>query len=286
MADFRWILLAAGLFTACSQENMGGGTELPGPITVIFTSSGSGRLVARQARIWSVDSTSLDSIRLTSRGILFDSSDTILLPPDSGTYLLEAWSAETAPESLSLHAAIPSSKFPDSSCRQILGRKTGAQGVESCGDTSASPSRQSGGSSPNLVALVHISGSATHPFRILDNGNERTFGEIRLWSVEGSDSLVFRGQLGVSGDSIGRLPTLTWQHKYVIEAWTPGKSAPGRVAVRRWASRASTAWNACAGSTLGSLGPSVISLFSCDLSPSPFPDDGATLWSAVELWPL
>jgi len=287
MADSRWILLAASLFTACSQDNMGGGTELPSPITVVFTSSdtSSTALVARQARIWSVDSTTSDSVRLTSRGILLDSSNVVQLPPDSGTFLLEAWIGDIPPESLSLQASVPKSLFPDS-CTQSLGRSTGLQGVKSCGDTSASPSRQSGGSSPNLVALVHISGSATHPFRVkLTDTSVASLGKVRLWSLGTSDSLVFRGQLGVSGDSIGRLPTLTQQQKYVIEIWAPGNSAPGRIAVRRPSSLTSTAWSACPGSTLGSLGPSTLSLFSCSLSPEPFPEDGADIWSAIEFWP-
>jgi hypothetical protein len=205
--------------------------------------------------------------------------------------MLEAWIGDVPPDSLSLHATVPRSKLSDS-CQQALVKTAGLQGVRSCGDTSASPSHQSGGSSPNLVALVHISGSATHPFRILENDSTRTLGEIRLWSVESSDSLVFRGLLGLAGDSIGRLPSLTQQRKYVLEAWTPGSASPRRIAVRRRSSLSDTTWNAFTSSTcpvavnLASLGPSTISLFGCSMASSPFPEDGADVWSAVAFWPL
>ena len=199
MPDLRWTLLAAGLLSGCSQ--LGGGTELPSPniqVYIVGYSADTGStapVAARQTRIWALDSQSTDSAHLTSRGLLTDSAGILQLPPDSGTYLLESWIRREPPESLSLHVTIPATALHDTSCLQILGRSGSLQGLRSCRDTLSNPSGGTGGSHPEMLAVVRISGGPAHPFRMLLGTDTTTLrlAEVRLWSW--NDSLVFRGVL-------------------------------------------------------------------------------------------
>jgi len=115
-------------------------------------------VAARQTRIWALDSQVVDSVYLTSRGLLTDSAGILQLSPDSGTFLLESWIHSVPPESLSMHATYPATSFNDSSCNQLLGRSASLHRLRSCRDTASNPSREPGIASPQLVAVVKISG--------------------------------------------------------------------------------------------------------------------------------
>jgi len=286
MPDLRWTLLAAGLFAGCSQ--LGGGTELPSPIQVyIFAAADTTTPVAaRQTRIWSVDSGTADSVHLTSRGLLADSSGILELPPDSGTFLLESWIHRDGPESLSLHATVPASSFPDTSCLQTLGRGGSLQKLRSCADTLHNPSAETGAAHPELVAFVRVSGGATHPFRMLPRGDTTALDlrEIRLWSLSSGDSLVFGGALRTGGGSIGQLPTLMESDKFVIQGWSRIGSAPERIQVRRASSLSDTVWNNCA-NNLAAFGSKVTTLYDCTEGGPPMPSDSAAFWGAVDFVP-
>jgi hypothetical protein len=290
MPDLRWTLLAAGFLAGCSQ--LGGGTELPSPIQVyIFAAADttSTPVSARQTRIWSVDSQTTDSVHLTSRGLLADSSGILQLPPDSGTFLLESWIHRDGPESLSLHATVPARTFPDTSCLQTLGRGGSLQKLRSCADTLQNPSAEPGTARPELVAFVRVSGGATHPFRMLRGGDTTTLqlSEIRLWSLSVGDSLVFGGVLRTGGGTIGQLSTLMESEKFVVQGWSKTGAAPERIQVRRASTLPDSVWSgihACA-NNLAAFGSKVTTLYSCTEGDPPMPADSATFWSAVDFVP-
>ena len=288
MPDLRWTFLTAGLLAGCSQ--LGGGTELPSPIQVyIFAATDSTRPVsARQTRIWSVDSQTTDSVHLTSRGLLSDSSGILQLAPASGTFLLESWILRDGPESLSLHATVPANTFPGNSCLQVLGNGGTLQKLHSCADTLQNPSAEPGSSRPELVALIKVSGGASHPFRMLQGRDTLQLSEIRLWSYRPSkDSMIFRGALRTGGGFLGQLPTLMESDKFVIQGWSRQGAAPERIPVRRMAALPDSVWNgthACA-LNLAAFGTTVTTLYTCSEGGAPMPEDSANFWGAVDFVP-
>jgi len=237
-----------------------------------------------------VDSQSTDSVHLTSRGLLSDSSGILELAPDSGTFLLESWILRDGPESLSLHATVPANSFPGNTCLQVLGSGGSLQKLRSCADTLQNPSAEPGSARPELVALVKVSGGATHPFRMLHGGDTATFqlSEIRLWSyLSAKDSLVFRGVLRTGGGFVGQLPTLMESDKFVIQGWSRPGVAPERIRVQREATLPDSVWNgvhACA-LNLAAFGSGVTTLYSCPEGGTPMPEDSANFWSAVDFVP-
>jgi len=281
MADLRWALLAAGFLCGCSQ--LGGGTELPGQNIQVFIipygqdTGGAIPVAARQTRIWAVDSQDADSVHLSSRGLLSDSAGILQLPPDSGTFLLESWIHRDPPESLSLHTTYPAKSFNDSTCFQLLGRSGSLHRLRSCRDTASNPSREPGAESPELVAVVKISGGPAHPYRLL--GPDTTtlhLAEVRLWSW--NDSLMFKGVLRA-----GELPTLTEKAKFVLQGWRQVGVAPARIRAVRQSTLNMTDWNKCV-INLAAFGSSVTTLHSCTLA-GPMADDSADVWSAVDFVP-
>lgn len=283
MVDLRWTLLAAGLLCGCSQ--LGGGTELPGSNIQVFIYPYSGDtgtaapVAARQTRIWALDSQVADSVHLTSRGLLTDSAGVLQLPPDSGTFLLESWRYRDPPESLSLHATYPAGSFFDTSCLQLLARGGSLHRLRSCKDTLSNPSREPGVASPELVAVVRVSGGPAHPYRMVQAGTDTTtihLAEVRLWSW--NDSLVFRGVLRA-----GELPTLMEQAKFVLQGWSRVGVAPDRIRVKRPSGLTLPVWDSCA-INLAAFGSSVTTLHSCSLA-GPMADDSADFWSAVDFVP-
>jgi hypothetical protein len=242
---------------------------------------------ARQTRIWSVDSQNTDSVHLTSRGLLADSSGILQLAPDSGTFLLESWIDRDGPESLSLHATVPANSFPGNSCLQMLGRGGSLQKLRSCADTMNPSSSEAGSSHPELVALVRVSGGPTHPFRMLRGDTTLQLSEIRLWSLSLGDSLVFRGVLHTGGGSIGQLPTLMETSRFVIQGWSRSTVAPRRIQVRRATTLPDSVWSgihACA-LNLAAFGTKVTTLYTCPEGSAPMPGDSADFWSAVDFVP-
>jgi len=240
-------LALAALLCGCGQDlNAGGGTELPGPIRFYVISEtqtdpanpGAARIAARQWRLWGVQARAADSTTLESRGLLSDSSGIVTLPPDSGTYLVEAWTTTEPPDSVDIRLKLANADLPDaSSCLSVLHAGATPNSLKGCTQTrSSSPSAISGlGSTklPDVLTMVRIPGNPSHQFRILGPvGDTLPLGEVRLWKWTGApnqprnDSLIFRGVLKQTTSVTSELPTLTGNDSFVMEGWrTPGVGA-------------------------------------------------------------
>lgn len=237
----RAIPLAALTFLlGCGLDpHAGGGTELPGPIRVYVMadplqdqspSQNTTLVAARQWRLWGLGSRSVDSTTLESRGLLADSSGIVTLPPDSGTYLVEAWTKTDPPDSVDLRMKIANSDLPTSNCLNVLRAGSTPNSIHGCTQVrNASPSAISHFGSANLpdvLTMVRIPGNPSHQFRILGVVEDTLpMGEARLWKWNGT-SLIFRGLLKHTGATTTELPTLSTNDSFVVEAWrNPGEGS-------------------------------------------------------------
>jgi hypothetical protein len=280
---FRLFAAAATLLIGCgSDPQTGGGTELPSPIQVMIvrvsdgdsepvTSDSENVLVAaRQWRLWDVRTTEGDSILLESRGLLEDSSGVITLPPDSGTFLVEAWTTSTPPDSLDLRIRVAPSALPSASCLTTLAKGTEPTTVRSCvqGETN-SPSFYSGNRDSNLpdvVSMVRIPGIPVHRFRILGvSGDTLPIGESRLWQLNAGD-LSFRGIMRQNEEDFPDLPTLRTHQTFVLETWEQAGVASSRVAAKIDTALFGQAQRNCV-VRMGDPLPDVLTLHACALAP-------------------
>jgi hypothetical protein len=285
MPRSRSLLLLSFLLASCGTPNEGGGTELPNPIQVVIVpDEHTGSAAARQARIWSVDARTDTSLQLTARGVIPDSQGYLMLPPDSGTYIVESWTRRLPPDSLSLRVEVPLSAFPrGDSCLQLMARADTVQPLRGCGDTTRGPSGSGSGYRPEAVSWIRVSGSPLHPFRIVDTlGRPLALGGLQLWQITDS-GYMFRGVLGTRS-GFGLLPTLTEKARFVVANWSG--SGPSRVQVRRTLpalDSANATWSSCA-DHLAALGSGATTLHGCDQTYL-FPNDSLSLWAAVDFWP-
>lgn len=279
MADRLVFLLAAALLAGCS----GGGTELPGPsspfqiyVMVDSRNAPSTKVTARQWRLWGVQSKDADSTVLESRGLLqADSTDVIVLPPDSGTYLVEAWTESTPPESLDVRVKMSNSDLPNpDSCMTSLSRSTLPTSVRGCKDgVLPSPSSASGfdaGHRPNVLTMVRVPGDPSHRFRILDSlGDTMSVKECRLWRYD--RSLTFRGVMKLSGNAFPELPTILDQGTFLFEAWARPNQAPNRIPTTLGVNVLSVDQEKCTRSSIRPPLPETLTVYECQLPGGSFP---------------
>lgn len=290
MAERFWILAAAAslLFGCGNDPQSGGGTELPSPIQVMIVRIGDSAdsldslpttstpknvlVAARQWRLWDVLPLDGDSSLLESRGLLVDSSGVITLPPDSGTYLVEAWTSSAPPDSLDLRIRARTSDLPDPrTCLTTLAKGEKPVGVRSCaGADSSSPSFLSGVEKPRLpdaVTMVRVPGIAVHRFRILGTSEDTLpVAESRLWQLNPGD-LTFRGIMRQKSSPYPDLPTLGSRQTFVLETWEKAGMASSRVAARIDTASFGKALESCLILRMGNPLPEVLTLHACHLEP-------------------
>lgn len=287
MAERFWLFVATAilLFGCGSDPQTGGGTELPSPIQVMIVRIGdSGKdsqpvtidstkilVAARQWRLWDVQALPDDSSLLESRGLLVDSVGVITLPPDSGTFLVEAWTNATPPDSLDLRLRVSTSALPPANCLTTLAKGTTPATVRSCAQAGLnSPSFHSGSPGANLpdvVTMVRIPGIPVHRFRILGaSGDTLPVGESRLWQLNASD-LSFRGIMRQKSSPFPELPTLRTRQTFVLETWSRVGSASSRVAAKVDTTSFGQAQRSCLTQRIGDPLPEVLTLHACHLAP-------------------
>ncbi len=291
------LLLAATLLVGCGTDpNVGGGTELPSPIQVYVvkssdpkgdTDKASVRVLARQWRLWDVVSQEGDSATLESRGLLVDSAGIVTLPPDSGTYLVEAWTVTTPPESLDVHLHVATANLPMAdSCLNRISNQSAPSALRSCPSPTQSASRISASAphSPDIYAMVRIAGTPRHRFRLLGIQNDTLpLGEARLWW--NADTAVFRGILKPGSPLVQELPSLATRERFVIEGWNHSGIAPNRIASHVVRTIPDSVYDRCVVRPAAPL-PAVLTLYACDLGPlnlsgGSVPPDH---WAIVEYW--
>lgn len=286
MAERFWFFAAAAvLLHGCgSDPQSGGGTELPSPIQVMIVrivDSGKDSqpttidpekvlVAARQWRLWDVQTVSDDSSLLESRGLLVDSAGVITLPPDSGTFLVEAWTNATPPDSLDLRLRVATTALPPANCLTTLAKGTTPTTVRSCLQAGLnSPSYHSGNRGANLpdvVTMVRIPGIPVHRFRILGaSGDTLPVGESRLWQLNASD-LSFRGIMRQKSSPFPELPTLRTRQTFVLETWSRVGLASSRVAAKVDTGSFGEALRNCV-VRMGNPLPEVLTLHACPLAP-------------------
>ncbi len=300
MVNRLGFLFLAGILAGCS----GGGVEVPGPanspIQIFLIAnpkegSGSTQVVgARQWRLWGVGSQTSDSTRLESRGILTDSAGVITLPPDSGTFLVEAWmnsSDHTPPDSLDVQVQVANSSLPDpTKCLTTISNQSAPNRVPGCTEgISHSPSTQAGSGplqAPDIVTMVTIPGIPIHKFRMLGRvtGDTLVMGESRLWLM--NDSGMFRGVLKQGSLTSSDFPTLSPRDSFVVEAWIRPGDAPRRIATKVKSLVMSKAFESCV-ERIGDPLPNPVILHACptiapNFSGGLIPPD---LWDAVIYMP-
>lgn len=294
------LLVAAAMLVGCGTDpNMGGGTELPSPIQVYVvkipgskgdtqaTTGISARVLARQWRLWDVVSQSTDSTTLESRGLLVDSAGIVTLPPDSGTYLVEAWTVTAPPESLDVRLRVATASLPlADSCLNRISSLSAPNGIRSCPSPSTSASRISATPphSPDVYAMVQISGTPRHHFRLLGIQNDTLpLGEARLWW--NADTAVFKGILKQGSPLVQEIPSLFAMERFVIEGWNHSGSAPNRIASHVVQKIPDSVYDRCVVRPAAPL-PDVLTLYSCDLAPLNLSGGPAAPdhWAIVEYW--
>jgi hypothetical protein len=239
-------LAAAALFTGCGLDpQAGGGTELPGPIRVyVFVDSSAStqnpqiasRILASQWRLWDVRSQTIDSTTLESRGLLTDSSGIITLPPDSGTFLVEAWTDTDAPDSVDISVKLANADLPDPNCVNVVHTGTAPNSIRGCtsskGTSPSAISRLGDSKLPDVLTMVRIPGKPTHRFRIIGTlGDTLPLREARLWKWSGNQ-LSFRGILKQTSSVDPELPTLSSNDSFLVEAWKTSDAGPVRISTR------------------------------------------------------
>jgi hypothetical protein len=278
---FKIPLAAAAFLSGCGLEpQTGGGTELPGPSIQIFvmvdglgdpsTNPGPTRVAARQWRLWGVQSQTADSTNLESRGLLSDSSGIVTLPPDSGTYLVEAWTKSVPPDSLDLRLKLANSDLPSSpNCLNVIVPGSTPTSIKGCTQNlSTSPSAVSHlgtANLPDVLTMVRIPGVPSHQFRIIGRtGDTLPMGEVRLWKWNGS--FTFRGILKQTGNVTAELPTLAANESFVVEAWRKAGVGPTRIATTaQMDTSQASPLGACKTPYTDPL-PSVLTLHECPLA--------------------
>lgn len=288
MPELRWLLPLAFL-VGCANPQSGGGTDLPSPIRIFVeapsTSSNSPAArqpTIRQGHLWSVEESTIDSATLLSQGILFDSAGVLFLPPDAGTYLVEAWEKPVPIQNLPLRQRV--------SWRSIS-LDTAQYPINTFGSTSGgainkvmfSESRNlklnnldTGLALADFRTILRISGTPRHSTRIIRGADTMVQAEAFLWSLEG-DSLTFRGAMGAPSGNFGWLPTPIPGVRYVLEGWSRSDLAPSTVALRRHAPGLSAAWTSNA-THIGRLGTFLATLYASETMPEPLQKDSASFW--------
>lgn len=289
MPDLRWLLPLAFL-VGCANPQSGGGTDLPSPIRIFVqappTSSGdpaARQPAIRQGHLWSVEESTADSATLLSQGILFDSAGVLFLPPDAGTYLVEAWEKPVSIQNLPLRQRV--------SWRSIS-LDTAQYPINTFGSTSGgainkvmfSESRNlklnnmdTGLALADFRSILRISGTPRHSTRIIRGADTMVQAEAFLWSLEG-DSLTFRGAMGAPSGSFGWLPTPIPGVRYVLEGWSRSNLAPSTVVLRRHAPDLTSAWNNGCAIHISRLGTFLATLYACETMPESLQKDSAFFW--------
>ena len=238
------------------------------------TKPGTVLVAARELRLWDVQELDGDSSLLESRGLLTDSAGVITLPPDSGTYLVEAWTTSNPPDSLDLRIRAKTSTLPNSqTCLTTLAKGDKPSNVRGCERAdSLSPSYFSGApreNRPDVVAMVRIPGTPLHRIRILGVSEDTLpIGESRLWQLNTGD-LSFRGILRQKTSPYPDLPAMKSRQIFVLETWEKPGMANSRVAAKVDSRSLDQALQTCLIQRMADPLPDVMTLHACHLDPVP-----------------
>lgn len=287
MAERLGLLLAVALLAGCGNNpQVGGGTELPSPIQVMIIRYSNSDTIdsvtippdsnvlvaARQWRLWDLQTMDSDSTLLESRGLLTDSSGVITLPPDSGTFLVEAWTKVDPPDSVDVRIRVATADLPlSSNCMTTLVKGSKPVSIRSCNqDKISSPSSLSGvdpSRLPDVVTLVHLPGLPVHRFRMLDVSEDTLpIGESRLWQLD-HGKLSFRGIMKQNLSKFPDFPTLFHGETFILETWDREGMANARVAAKVDGAAVAQAANSCVIIRFGNPLPEILTLHECNLQP-------------------
>lgn len=295
MPDLRW-LLACALLAGCGTPNEGGGTELPSPIQIIVLNPDapalSARLAVKQGVLWSVADSTPDSVTLLSRGLLASTdSSSLVLPPNGGLYLVEAWTTPIPARALPLMRRVSWQALLQDPDISVLGAS--AQGTPSPLTFAKATNYRLGASDSSSSAtyrkLVRITGAPPHSTVVLatSSWSPNRYDTIVqqnafLWSLE-NDSLTFRGITRSSSGSVGSLLSPEPGVRYVLEIWANQAMVPASVSLRRPAEDLTTSWSSCA-LHLGRLGNN-LTLYACPNLPASLQRDSASSWASFDYLP-
>jgi len=237
----------------------------------------------RQGHLWSVEESTDDSATLLSQGILFDSAGILFLPPDAGTYLVEAWERPVSIRSLPLRKrvswvsiSLDTNKSPIGTYGPTTGGSINKVMFSESSRLKLNSS-DTGRTLADFRTILRISGPPRHSTRVIQGADTITQAEAFLWSVDG-DSLTFRGAMGAPSGNFGWLPTPIPGVRYVLEGWSRTDLAPSTIPLRRQAPDVVAAWNGGCATHIGKLGTFLATLYACETMPESLQKDSASFW--------
>jgi len=227
-------LLTGGL-AGCGQDVAGkGGSELPGPLTVVvdIKQSNNGSTVASglQWRLWEQQDTVL-----LARAAARDSAGRLSIPNQSGTWVLEGW-ADSLPNRVPV--AVPFKGGIPDSCIDSVSSTVSVNASHACAEI-ASPTRVGGISAsraPSKLTVVRLrDGLAPLRLRMTDSDGQYQIvpGTARLWTLADGDTLAFAGQLAVDGNGYMHMARPGKTGWYLLEVWPEAVAGSGNVVARQ-----------------------------------------------------
>lgn len=227
-------LLPGGL-VGCGQDVAGkGGSELPGPLTVVVdikqSSNGSTVLSGLQWRLWEQQDTVL-----LARAAATDSAGRLSIPNQSGTWVLEGW-ADSLPNRVPVSVPFKGG-IPDS-CVDSVSSTVSVNATHACAEI-ASPTKAGGVSvsrAPSRLTVVRLrDGLAPLRLRLTDSDGKYQIvpGTARLWTLADGDTLAFAGQLPVDGNGYLRMARPGRTGWYLLEVWPEALAGSGNVVARQ-----------------------------------------------------
>lgn len=226
-------LLSGGLL-GCGQDLAGkGGSELPGPLTVVVDikpGGGSSSAVSGlQWRLWEQQDTVL-----LARAAATDSAGRLSIPNQNATWVLEGW-ADSLPNRVPVSVPFKGG-IPDS-CIDSVSSTVSVNASHACAEI-ASPTRVGGVSAsraPFKVTVVRLhDGLAPLRLRLADADGRYQIvpGMARLWTLADGDTLSFAGQLSIDGNGYMRMARPGRTGWYLLEVW-PEAAGSGNVVSRQ-----------------------------------------------------
>lgn len=284
--------------TGCGDPSAGGGTELPLQVRITVDS----RVEASEWRLWSIEETpsaarggASGAYTFVSRGILADSAGVLSIPSDPGLFLLEAWVDAPPGDSLDVARASQPGFAIDSDCIQQVPLSGDIVRVQLCTnlDSRMLPSGTDSLHRPDQSSIIRIEGRDPQRLQLLDDAGASRLqpAEARLWSISteanSDQTLLFRGRLSREADGTFRIPVLSGNTRYVLEASSTAGAMPTRISTHV---RVPNGWNRyvmCSESVLSPL-PAIVSVHSCPdlnwkLSSTDSTEGGADIWSVFSL---
>jgi len=227
-------LLSGGLL-GCGQDLAGkGGSELPGPLTVVVDikpGGGSSSTVSGlQWRLWEQQDTVL-----LARAAATDSAGRLSIPNQNAVWVLEGWEdslPRRVPVSVPFKGGIPDS------CIDSVSSTVSVNASHACAEI-ASPTRVGGVSAsrvPFKVTVVRLhDGLAPLRLRLADADGRYQIvpGMARLWTLADGDTLSFAGQLSIDGNGYMRMARPGRTGWYLLEVWPEAVAGSGNVVSRQ-----------------------------------------------------